>query len=84
MNYKQNTISNRQKLLLFYDIIIDEIMERDKRFKDRESLFEVLSEEMMLNTNNWLNIEEEVERFFEVRQVERSIRKKRAVQNDRS
>ncbi len=70
--YKPNKVNSAQKRRLFTDLLIDGIMSRDARFKNRENVFELL-QEMDINYSNWYNIGDEVSHFFEVRDIERRV-----------
>ena len=74
--YKQNSVNNKQRQLLYVDLIIDAIMKRDHRFKNRETVYDQLRD-IEVNLDNWLNIWQEVDHFFEVRDLERRIKNDR-------
>ena len=74
MEYKQNTITPKEKERFFIDLLIDGIMKADTRFKNRESVFFAL-DGIVINYENWLNIGVEVNHFLEVRALEAKIKR---------
>ncbi len=69
MLYKEHNINDTQKKRFFIDLIIDEIMHRDARFKNRETIFDLL-DDMEINYD-WYNLGNEIQHFFDIRKMER-------------